>query len=175
MRPRLQSVLGLLLFAPAGLQAQLAPDQMRAHFINVGQGDATLLEFTCGAVLIDAGGQNSTSVSALTTYLDDFFNGRHDLNRTLSAVFITHNHIDHTRALADLAGQFTVSRLIETGKYGGPHDRGDAAVKQLTGNPNGLVHLDVDDFDVVQTNVGLTGPDIDPVTCQDTDPEISSR
>ena len=32
---------------------------MRAHFIDVGQGDATLLEFPCAAVLIDTGGEQN--------------------------------------------------------------------------------------------------------------------
>ena len=37
---------------PAGAQAQ-----MKAHFINVGQGQAVLLEFQTTAVLVDAGGE----------------------------------------------------------------------------------------------------------------------
>ena len=32
--------------------------KMRAHFINVGQGDAVLLEFPCGAVLVQAHGRH---------------------------------------------------------------------------------------------------------------------
>ena len=34
-----------------------AQEVMRAHYINVGQADATLLEFPYGAILIDAGAQ----------------------------------------------------------------------------------------------------------------------
>lgn len=33
--------------------------KMVAHFIDVGQADATLLEFPCGAVLIDAGAEDA--------------------------------------------------------------------------------------------------------------------
>ena len=72
---------------------------MRAHFINVGQGDATLLEFPCGAVLIDAGGFDATTSEQLVEYLSLFFERRPDLDNTLDTVFVTHTHIDHNRAL----------------------------------------------------------------------------
>ena len=51
-------------------------DTMRMHFIDIGQGDATLLEFPCGAVLIDTGGEQNESFAsdqALRDYLDAFF------------------------------------------------------------------------------------------------------
>ena len=44
---------------------------MYVHFINVGQADATLLEFPCGTILIDAGAQDDAHVTALVDYLKD--------------------------------------------------------------------------------------------------------
>ena len=41
-----------------------AGDRVAVHYINVDQGSAALLEFPCGAILIDAGGRNSASTSA---------------------------------------------------------------------------------------------------------------
>ena len=61
-----------------------AQEIMRAHYINVGQADATLLEFPCGAILIDAGAQDDGHITSLTDYLTDFFQGRTDLNNTLN-------------------------------------------------------------------------------------------
>src|SRR5205823_3395789 len=92
--------LALTLFAVAGF-AQQALDattattpkagEMNAHFINVGQGASVLLEFSCGAALLDTGGEvngDFNSTTALTTYLDAFFARRTDLKKTLGLVVI---------------------------------------------------------------------------------------
>ena len=50
-------ILGVLIVALVvfGLpRTPFAAEVMRAHFINVGLADTTLLEFPCGAILIDA-------------------------------------------------------------------------------------------------------------------------
>jgi beta-lactamase superfamily II metal-dependent hydrolase len=60
--------------------AQAIPDStMVVHFIDVGQGAAALLEFSCGAIMMDAGGQASSDVEGLTQYLGRFFDRRCDL------------------------------------------------------------------------------------------------
>jgi beta-lactamase superfamily II metal-dependent hydrolase len=52
--------------------SQPAPS-MTAHFIDVGQAHATLLEFSCGAMLIDVGAQDDDHEQALIDYLEQFF------------------------------------------------------------------------------------------------------
>jgi len=104
---------------------------MKAHFIDMGQANATLLEFPCGAVLIDAGAQDEEKVDELVRFFDDFFARRQDLGRTLKSIIITHNHIDHTRALKAIVGNvghenINVERYIDHGMREGPG----------TGNPN---------------------------------------
>jgi competence protein ComEC len=84
---------------PAGHEAAMRPDWMAAHVIDVGQGAAILLEFSCGAALIDTGGQEDEYVDGnakLMTYLERFFARRPDLKKTLDVVFLTHAHSDHT-------------------------------------------------------------------------------
>src|SRR5215470_1821637 len=97
----------LLLTTPRWLVSQ-QDNVMVAHYIDVGQANATLLEFSCGAVLIDAGAQDDEHIDNLTNYLGTVFNNRPDLHNTLDLVVITHNHIDQTRALRAVVEQFSV-------------------------------------------------------------------
>jgi beta-lactamase superfamily II metal-dependent hydrolase len=63
--------------AAAGLAAAVEPT-MTAHFMDVGQGLSVLLEFPCGAVLIDAGAADAEHADALVDYLSEFFDHRTD-------------------------------------------------------------------------------------------------
>ncbi len=154
------------------------PDVMVAHFIDVGQASATLLEFSCGAILIDAGAQDRATIPRLTHYLDEFFDDRPDLDRTLAAIVITHNHIDHTRALREVVEMepaIKVARFIENGRRGAVGDQGDFDVKWLVAN-HASGGLDVNVVQVHQAMVestdGFTSGDVDPVACSGRDPEI---
>src|SRR3954468_19578528 len=109
----------LTIIAFAAISSIAAEPTMTAHFINVGQGAAALLEFPCGAVLIDAGGQDDDSTERLINYLRNFFADRTDLNGTLQAIYITHPHKDHTLALKRVVNGFTSKRFIENGQDSG--------------------------------------------------------
>jgi competence protein ComEC len=106
------------------------PGQMQAHVIDVGQGSATLLEFPCGAVLVDAGGERSAgfdSTPVLLGYLDRFFDRRPDLDHTLAALVLTHAHLDHTRGAPDVIARYRVRHLVTNGLEVG--SGGDAQAK----------------------------------------------
>ena len=107
------------------LASRAETPKMAAHFIDVGQGHATLLEFPCGAVLIDTGAEEGY-VSKLTDYLSYFFQRRSDLRSTLDLVIITHTHPDHTAGLLSVAQKFNIKRYIDNGQLRGPG----------SGNPN---------------------------------------
>jgi len=107
----------LLLFS-----ATVARAQMSAHYINVGQADSILLEFKHAAILIDAGGEatgDDRDKDHLIGYLNQFFTRRTDLNRTLTAVIISHPHLDHTKNLMPVMQTFTVKNLIDGGNMSG--------------------------------------------------------
>jgi hypothetical protein len=46
---------------------------MRAHFVNFGQARATLLEFPCGAVLVDAGAQDDEHADGVVDFITSVF------------------------------------------------------------------------------------------------------
>lgn len=159
----------LALAAPAG------EAKMTAHFIDVGQGLSALLEFPCGAVLIDAGGDEE-SENDLLAYLEGFFDRRPDLNRTIETIFVTHPHIDHTRAIPEVVQAFTVHNYVDDGKV---ESSGRHEVKWVRDNAHtggrSIRVSEIDDADIVaiaSSTSGITNESIDPVHCQTCDPKI---
>jgi competence protein ComEC len=157
------------------------PRRMWMHVIDVGQGSATLFEFPCAAVLVDTGGESSStfeSNKALMAYLEAFFARRADLNRTLATVFITHPHIDHTRGLPLVLQKFNVLHLVTNGQPRGI----DGAVlesggenqenaEKLFAKKNALRTVARTDIESAE---GITDANIDAVSCAESgvDPEI---
>ena len=143
---------------------------MKAHFIDLGQADATLLEFTCGVVLVDAGGQvqeHKKSSAKLVSYLDDFFERRTDLNNTINTVLITHNHDDHTESLNELADAYTIKNIVST-KLSVRNDVTDVISKEDAIKHRYLTYEDAKN----KIPNGLSYNEIDPLACSDVDPII---
>lgn len=139
-------------------------DAMLLHFIDVGQGAATLVELPCGALLVDTGGEHNEqfdSERALLAYLDAFFARRTDLERTLDSLIITHPHIDHTRSIRAVLERYAVRNVV---------DNGDVR-EDLGGEPQLYLHRwlhgrDVGHLDVGADDLppeGLAGPVVDPI------------
>lgn len=127
--------------------------QMKAHFINVQQGDAILLEFKSAAVLIDAGGQNTGDTSGqdhLIGYLDNFFNQRPDLNRTLYSVIVSHPHIDHTRHLMAVLNRYRVQNLVDGGGHSGVGIQPVIAARDFA-SQHGIIYNRIRDSQIAST------------------------
>jgi competence protein ComEC len=141
---------------------------MTAHFIDVGQANATLLEFPCGAMLVDVGTQDDEHQQKLMQYLDDFFARRIDLNRTINTLIITHNHIDHTRSLRQVVETFTVERFVDNGFIQGSGVGGPNWLKGevQAGRRNVMIEdISDDKVEAIPGKRGLTNSIIDPFTC----------
>ncbi|MFS2185652.1 ComEC/Rec2 family competence protein [Mucilaginibacter sp. Mucisp84] len=156
--------LSCTLFTAAGY-GQAANDDMYAHFIDVGQGQAILLEFPKGAVLIDAGGQPDRE-SYLIGYLKNFFLRRADLHNTLNGVFITHQHVDHNIGLQDVAANFTVLNYVDNGNKRVTPTEHNQVWMQHHATAAGTHYLAVTFGDVTANHhtSGYTDDVVDPVT-----------
>lgn len=154
--------------------AQAAAAGMTVHFIDVDQGAATLLEFPCAVIMIDAGGRDDASTQTLMDYLEDFFARRADLNGRIETIFITHTHVDHNLALPQVAAKYEVGGYVHNGVTNGS---GSSAAKWMLRHRNAtgaaLPMRPVPDADVVATGTrGLTDRTIDAVNCASANPSI---
>lgn len=152
----------------------LADDEMRVHFIDVGQGDATLLEFPCGVALIDTGGEQSPdfqSVETLRAYLDAMFAARPELGSRFDLLAITHPHIDHTRGLEMVSENYWVANVIDNGQRN--EDIGGRPQIDLQDwareNATVMGYRGIRKADVSGAN-GLTDAVIDPIDACDASP-----
>lgn len=159
------------LFAGSAAEAKLptygkpTENEMRAHYINVGQGSAVLLEFSCGAALIDTGGEKNDdfdSVEALQTYLDGFFARRTDLRKTLDLLLITHAHIDHTRGMPLVLSHYKVLHLVDNGMETGSGGRQQKAAHAKFGGTPGENGWQAIAVSKLTSSAGLP---INPISC----------
>ena len=89
---------------PSDAPAQLAEDEVRVHFIDLGQADGILIQSRGNAVLID-GGEHKTR-ETLISYL------RSAGITALDYVVATHPHSDHIGGLAAVIRQFDVRDVL---------------------------------------------------------------
>jgi competence protein ComEC len=160
----------------------LAAPEMRIHLIDVGQGAATLVEFPCGAMLVDTGGEQAKdmsydSVPKLTSYLDAFFARRTDLTQ-LDLLLLTHPHIDHVRAVPALLGKpYRPRNVVDNGDDGAwPADDEMKALRAYVAANTGKVgYRPVSTAAFPASGKGIKDAVIDPFKkCQGIDPSVKA-
>jgi competence protein ComEC len=146
---------------------------MKTHYINVGQGDATLLEFPCGVILIDTGAQDDRLADNLINYLEDFFKKRDDLQKTIDLIIITHAHRDHNIALQKVIESFDVKAYIDNGLRKGSGKKNQKWA-QDNASDLGIRYGSYSYEEIVAQGglMGLTNDLIDPLNCDSVDPVI---
>ena len=100
------SVLLVVLVQQSPIHRLIHP--FRIHFINVGQGDATLIEVGGKALLIDTGGHPNKDLA--TDVLVPYF--KRLRIRSLQYVIITHDDFDHVGALPSLQQTFPIKSVL---------------------------------------------------------------
>jgi len=83
------------------VQPTAATVNLQVHFIDVGQGDAILIDLGSTEVLIDAGDRSP----GVSDYIDDYVDGH------IEAVVATHPHADHIGGLIEVLDEFDVDSV----------------------------------------------------------------
>ncbi len=80
-------------------------DLMQVHFIDIGQGDAILIDLAETEVLIDGGGRSPGVVEYLSDYVDG----------AIELMVATHPHADHIGGLIEVLEEFEVAEIWHNG------------------------------------------------------------
>jgi competence protein ComEC len=101
----------LLLLLTFLLTSQAIAGVLSIHFIDVGQGDAILIQSPLGkTMLVDGGDSKNECVRKLLDYLR-----KADISN-LDIIVATHPHVDHIGGLISVLEQFEVGRVYDSGK-----------------------------------------------------------
>jgi competence protein ComEC len=101
----------LLLLLASFLTSQAIAGVLSVHFIDVGQGDAILIQSPLGkTMLIDGGDSKNECVRKLLDYLSEL------QVDTIDILVSTHPHVDHIGGLISVLEQFSVGRVYDSGK-----------------------------------------------------------
>lgn len=94
-----------ILFKKAGLSEETDGCRMSVHFIDVGQGDCTVIKLESGeSILIDSG--EDIKSDKVKSYL------KKEKIKGFDLCFLTHPHTDHYGAMADILADFPADKLI---------------------------------------------------------------
>lgn len=91
------------------LGAQIHPREgtLFVAYLDVGQGDATLIQTPDGMQVLIDGGRNNTVLRGLTKYLGYF-------DRDIDIVIITHPDLDHIGGLIDVFKKYEIKTVLMT-------------------------------------------------------------
>lgn len=100
------AAVALVAVLPWALAMNVTDDRLHAHVLDVGQGDAVLLETPLGqTILVDGGVEPRVTVSALDAAVPI-------TRRTIDLAVLTHPHADHMNGILDLARRGRVRSVL---------------------------------------------------------------
>ena len=84
---------------------------LKIHFIDVGQGDSILIEEAGGKnILVDGGDRADKTTASIINYL------KNQKVEKLDYIISTHPHADHIGGLTDIIESFEVEKVLDSGK-----------------------------------------------------------
>jgi competence protein ComEC len=147
-----------------GVVALTRPDgRVRVTVLDVGQGDAILVDADRGArMLVDGGPDPDRLLVALDAHVPAW-------DRRIDLLVLTHPHEDHVAGMALLLQRYRVSRVVEPGMRGpGPGYRAWAAELAAEGRTAGRLSTG-DAFALDDISFSVLWPDRDAVPAEPTD------
>ncbi|MFP4372426.1 MAG: MBL fold metallo-hydrolase [Halanaerobium sp.] len=100
-------IAGLLMLFSFNTTAQ----NLKIHFLDVGQGDSILIEEAEGQkILVDGGDRSDQITAGIINYLKD------QNIKKLDYIISTHPHADHIGGLVDIIDSFEVGTVLDSGK-----------------------------------------------------------
>lgn len=177
------AVVGYVLALAAALcgpRADASDHRLRAHFLDVGQGSAAILETECAAILIDTGGEANNefdSTQALLDQIEQFFFGRPHLAKTFQLLVLTHPHIDHTRGVDAVLQRYRVLNALTNGQEASSGRAGQRALHRAVAasEQNGGDVIGFEPIRVAELPpMGLSNDVVNPVACSSTNPKITA-
>lgn len=84
------------------------PSGVRITILDVGQGDAHLIQTSEGHTILIDGGPDDTIIEKLSQYMGAS-------NHTIDMMILTHPHADHVTGLVEVLDRYQVDRVIGTG------------------------------------------------------------
>lgn len=87
---------------------RMADGTLRAHFLDVGQGDATLLLSPSGKQILIDGGPDHSALEGIGRHMSFF-------DRTIDLLVLTHPDLDHIGALSEVLKRYRVGGVLMSG------------------------------------------------------------
>lgn len=108
---RILLILGIVLALtaiPVFVLSYNQPTNLEVDFLDVGQGDAVLIQSPYGQNILIDGGPDESVIEGLSVELPVW-------DRIIDLMILTHPHDDHVAGLNDVLNRYTVKRVVYTG------------------------------------------------------------
>lgn len=92
------------------IDVEIKDEYIQVHYIDVGQGDSTVIELSNNKIImIDTG--TKSSATQLTNYLDTIIFDRASYNNTIDYLILTHTDSDHIGGAIDILTKYEVKTV----------------------------------------------------------------